>query len=184
MSPEIILEDESILRAHPFASDIYAYAILAWEILTGGKAYGGSATRQGGAYRLLIQVVKGLRPEIPGEKSRSRSESQRSGSRVDMGEDGEDGLPVVVWPAEVATMVRKCWQKDAANRPDFGWVGNLLHRNEAAFHRTAMPDPALAPGIVWGCEYEWQEPQLQIDLLLMYARVQLRMCSHQGVLGT
>ena len=34
MSPELILEEEDTLTAHPFASDVYSYAILAWEILT------------------------------------------------------------------------------------------------------------------------------------------------------
>ena len=35
MAPEIIVGDQDALRAHPFACDIYSYAILAWEVRCG-----------------------------------------------------------------------------------------------------------------------------------------------------
>ena len=39
MSPEAIANDDAMLRAHPFASDVFSFGVLAWQILAGERPY-------------------------------------------------------------------------------------------------------------------------------------------------
>ena len=39
MAPEVIVSDKAVMGAHPFASDVYSYAILAWQVLDGERPF-------------------------------------------------------------------------------------------------------------------------------------------------
>jgi hypothetical protein len=104
MSPEMISRGDA-LQSHPFACDVYSYALLAWQVLEGERPYVGAEAFSGMSIHQIKQcVVDGARPEIP------RAE----------GEGG--GGDTVAWPAGLATLVERCWDGNAADRPSFNEV--------------------------------------------------------------
>ena len=116
MSPELIEEDFATLESHPYACDVYAFAILAWEILTGDRAH---SKPEGGMWRLFLRVLKGERPEIPVASSSEAS-------------------PLAwAWPPRVESMVCRCWAHAASTRPGFGEVVRILQDEQRAFEDLA-----------------------------------------------
>jgi serine/threonine protein kinase len=64
MAPEVITTDRAQLNAHPFGGDVYAFGILAWEVLAGERPYVGlrhGRCRGIGAHQIKQLVVGGLR---------------------------------------------------------------------------------------------------------------------------
>ena len=59
---EIICNDSAVMSAHPFACDVFSYAILAWQVLSGSRPY--QETKVRSVHELLRGVVNGLRPKL------------------------------------------------------------------------------------------------------------------------
>ena len=113
MSLEVIVTDRAQLNAYPFASDVYAFAVLAWQVLSGKMPYVGSAECSGMHHHQIQQlVVGGLRPEVP------QNAEQRKEWR---------------WPEGVVELLELCWAERAEARPNFAGVVRDLHLMEGEF---------------------------------------------------
>jgi serine/threonine protein kinase len=113
MSPEVIATDRAQLDAHPFASDVHSYGVLAWQVLAGEQPYVGSETcRCLGTHQIKQLVVGGLRPETP----------------QTVQEEREWG-----WPKGVARMMERCWVPRAETRPTFKEIVYTLQLLKGTF---------------------------------------------------
>ena len=110
MAPEVIVSDGLQLDAHPYASDVYSFAVLAWQVLAGEQPYAGFG---GSLHQLKQEVMAGLRPEMPHNAE-------------------EWG-----WPEDALKMIESCWLREAGERPSFVEVSRKLSLMEAEFERLA-----------------------------------------------
>jgi len=110
MAPEVITSDVQKMSECPRASDVYAYSILAWMVLSGEKPYGQHSGR--GVFSMLTDIVGGLRPQL-------RTQG------------GQSEIPVSFcpsWPPSIAPLLAECWSSQAADRPAFGHIIKVLRK--------------------------------------------------------
>ena len=106
---EVIANDKAVMRSHPQASDVYSFAILAWQVLANELLF---TLMHMNASEIKEAVVRGQRPRIPQKN------------------DGE-----VPWPGGVSELLKKCWAADAVDRTSFGQVLADLQNLETNFAR-------------------------------------------------
>ena len=106
MAPEIVKGSAAHVD-HPFACDVYSFAILAWCVLSGERQpYVASAECAGlGAHVITRMVVhEGLRPELPAQHPTREADAE------------------VSWPSKIRDLLERCWSALPTERPDFGSV--------------------------------------------------------------
>jgi serine/threonine protein kinase len=114
MAPEVIANNKAELDAFPFASDMYSYAVMAWQVLSGERPYVNEPECQFlGLRQIKEKVVGGLRPEIP----------QYAG-----------------WPEGFAPILERCWAASAGDRPKFDSLVTQLQELRPAFSRVNVLD--------------------------------------------
>ena len=109
MAPEAILHDAATLKQHPFACDVYSYAILAWQVLTRDRPY-------------VREQLHGPQPVA----ARDLKQRIAAGLRPYMASADE-------WPAGMAALVARCWAGEAGERPGFRAVLGELRGAEERF---------------------------------------------------
>jgi serine/threonine protein kinase len=129
MAPEVVTGDQGALQKHPFASDVYSYAILAWCILSSERPYATNTSCEGLNPRQITHRVvhQGLRPEVPAlpHQHKDAGAGAASAGAGATGGDDEGSEKVEMnqsWPAGVCRLLERCWRTLADERPDFALV--------------------------------------------------------------
>lgn len=113
MAPEVIICDRRSLAANPFASDVYSYSMLAWQVLADELPFAHDPMYRGlDAKQIKELVVSGHRPEIPLREC---------------------------WPEGIGSLLVQCWAALPAERPSFDWVIAELKQMALSFDHYAMP---------------------------------------------
>ena len=100
IAPEVIAG-----KKHTFASDIYSFAILMWEISSRRPPFSVSNFEYS-EYDLAMRIVNGLRPEIV------------SGT-----------------PLEYRELMEQCWDADPLKRPDTDTLWKRIHEIYKLYHQ-------------------------------------------------
>jgi len=94
---------ETFVGRYTTASEVYSYAIVLWELLTGRKPWhrdeNGNPYMEGNVMNL---VCRKKRPEMPSPISRSMSSPRRAGA--------------------LEALMRRCWSHDPKKRPSFAAI--------------------------------------------------------------
>jgi serine/threonine protein kinase len=132
MAPEVVTGAQQELAAHPFACDVYSYAILAWCILSGERPYATNAACDGlSPHQVTHKVVhEGMRPEIPTpcEGGDCGVDGGGGGGGGDgsggdsSGENGNAQEECRYWSARTHSLLERCWCASAGKRPVFASV--------------------------------------------------------------
>jgi hypothetical protein len=145
MAPEIILNNKPQLDAHPFACDVYSYAILAWQVLSGERPY--RKDKAMGGFYIMKQVVDGERPAFPFSEVEAAAAAEaeadadtENGGAIEAktnvtgtGGSGSGSGSGTPWPATATALIKKCWAQDPAERPDFQMVVEQLGDSSGRF---------------------------------------------------
>lgn len=96
MAPEVVVEGQEPTTK----SDVFSFAIIMWEVLTGQKPWGGISPHQ-----VFFQLMKKERPTLP--------------------EDKDIPSNCYGWESYV-NLMRTCWSEDPSQRPEFAEISIVL----------------------------------------------------------
>lgn len=84
------------------AVDVYSFGMLLYSLLTGRTPFADAAGRNLLPWQVMVKaLVERRRPELP---------------------------PGAPWPAELRTLIERCWDHDPERRPDIDYVVAALGR--------------------------------------------------------
>jgi serine/threonine-protein kinase len=133
MSPELIVCNKEELEAHPFASDIYSYGILAWQVMTGEKPYQHQCAGLSG-HQIKQKVVEGMRPHMPQIQTKLAPATTAPNPITELEvEIAHHKQQADRWPAGVVCLLESCWNPRADTRPSFVAVLSALQDVEGGF---------------------------------------------------
>ena len=137
------MADQAQLKSRPFACDVYSYAILAWQVLSGRRPYQRQVHGMTPLQVLDLIANKEMRPLLPGEEESQPAARKSSGSSGSSshstpkkgssdgdGDSSSGSSSTPQWPVEIVDLVKSCWQARASSRPSFSGIVGILQQVE------------------------------------------------------